>query len=89
MIFYTIVNIIEGTFIFFNIMEGHSKATMCLTFNNAAQGLLSSFFFKYAGKSPLLNHICSCHSLFLMGISNPHCMHQTLSFFKGLHLAQF
>jgi hypothetical protein len=73
----------------FNIMEGHSKATMCLIFNNAAQGILSSFFFKYAGKSPLLNHICSCHSLFLMGISNPHCMHQTLSFFKGLHLAQF
>jgi hypothetical protein len=24
-----------------------------------------------------------------MGISNPHCMHQILSFFKGLHLAQF
>jgi hypothetical protein len=39
-------------------MEGHSKATMCLIFNNAAQGILSSFFFKYAGKSPLLNHIC-------------------------------
>jgi hypothetical protein len=32
----------------FNIMEGHSKATMCLIFNNAAQGILSSFFFKYA-----------------------------------------
>ncbi len=31
----------------------------------------------------------ACHSLFLMGISNPHCMHQILSFFKGLHLAQF
>jgi hypothetical protein len=29
-------------------MEGHSKATMCLIFNNAAQGILSSFFFKYA-----------------------------------------
>ncbi|KAI3840636.1 hypothetical protein MKX03_004648 [Papaver bracteatum] len=32
----------------FNILEGHSKATMLLIFNNAAQGILSSFFFKYA-----------------------------------------
>ncbi|KAK4799973.1 hypothetical protein SAY86_025338 [Trapa natans] len=31
-----------------NIFEGHSKATMLLIFNNAAQGILSSFFFKYA-----------------------------------------
>jgi hypothetical protein len=33
----------------FNILEGHSKATMFLICNNAAQGILSSFFFKYAG----------------------------------------
>ncbi|CAO2821684.1 unnamed protein product [Amaranthus hypochondriacus] len=32
----------------FNILEGHSKATMLLICNNAAQGILSSFFFKYA-----------------------------------------
>ncbi|CAL5343494.1 unnamed protein product [Camellia sinensis] len=32
----------------FDIFEGHSKATMLLIFNNAAQGILSSFFFKYA-----------------------------------------
>lgn len=32
-----------------NILEGHSKTTMLLIFNNAAQGILSSFFFKYAG----------------------------------------
>ncbi|WOH12491.1 hypothetical protein DCAR_0831995 [Daucus carota subsp. sativus] len=32
----------------FNILEGHSKATMLLILNNAAQGILSSFFFKYA-----------------------------------------
>jgi UDP-galactose transporter len=32
----------------FNIFEGHSKATMFLIFNNAAQGILSSFFYKYA-----------------------------------------
>ncbi|KAL9233069.1 hypothetical protein vseg_008109 [Gypsophila vaccaria] len=31
-----------------NILEGHSKATMLLICNNAAQGILSSFFFKYA-----------------------------------------
>ncbi|RZS05326.1 hypothetical protein BHM03_00035850 [Ensete ventricosum] len=44
---------ILGTAIFkgpssFNILEGHSKATMFLICNNAAQGILSSFFFKYA-----------------------------------------
>ncbi|KAL2922227.1 CMP-sialic acid transporter 3 [Bienertia sinuspersici] len=32
----------------FNFLEGHSKATMLLICNNAAQGILSSFFFKYA-----------------------------------------
>ncbi|XP_075523696.1 CMP-sialic acid transporter 3-like [Primulina tabacum] len=31
-----------------DIFEGHSKATMLLICNNAAQGILSSFFFKYA-----------------------------------------
>jgi hypothetical protein len=33
----------------FDILQGHSKATMLLIANNAAQGILSSFFFKYAG----------------------------------------
>ncbi|KAK9146134.1 hypothetical protein Sjap_006037 [Stephania japonica] len=32
----------------FDVLQGHSKATMLLIFNNAAQGILSSFFFKYA-----------------------------------------
>lgn len=32
----------------FDILQGHSKATMLLIVNNAAQGILSSFFFKYA-----------------------------------------
>ncbi|KAL7611998.1 hypothetical protein Lser_V15G06271 [Lactuca serriola] len=32
----------------FDILHGHSKATMFLIINNAAQGVLSSFFFKYA-----------------------------------------
>ncbi|KAF3679558.1 CMP-sialic acid transporter 2 [Capsicum chinense] len=31
-----------------DIFQGHSKATMLLIVNNAAQGILSSFFFKYA-----------------------------------------
>ncbi|EHA8589347.1 CMP-sialic acid transporter 5 [Cocos nucifera] len=45
---------IIGTAIFkegpssFDILKGHSKATMFLICNNAAQGILSSFFFKYA-----------------------------------------
>ncbi|KAF9605541.1 hypothetical protein IFM89_017560 [Coptis chinensis] len=34
----------------FDILQGHSRATMLLIFNNAAQGILSSFFFKYAGQ---------------------------------------
>lgn len=35
----------------FDILQGHSKSTMFLICNNAAQGILSSFFFKYAGKA--------------------------------------
>nr|CAB3484950.1 unnamed protein product [Digitaria exilis] len=46
---------ILGTVIFhgpesFDILRGHSRATLFLICNNAAQGILSSFFFKYAGK---------------------------------------
>ncbi|CAD6260527.1 unnamed protein product [Miscanthus lutarioriparius] len=32
----------------FNILRGHSRATTFLIYNNAAQDILSSFFFKYA-----------------------------------------
>ncbi|XP_018634568.1 CMP-sialic acid transporter 5-like isoform X3 [Nicotiana tomentosiformis] len=44
---------ILGTAIFkgpdtLDILRGHSRATMFLICNNAAQGILSSFFFKYA-----------------------------------------
>jgi drug/metabolite transporter (DMT)-like permease len=44
---------ILGTVIFqgpesFDILRGHSRATFFLICNNAAQGILSSFFFKYA-----------------------------------------
>ncbi|MFS7984966.1 putative nucleotide-sugar transporter [Helianthus anomalus] len=34
----------------FDIFQGQSKATMLLIINIARQGILSSFFFKYAGK---------------------------------------
>ncbi|CAI5537483.1 unnamed protein product [Closterium sp. Naga37s-1] len=34
-----------------NILHGHSRATAVLIANNAMQGILSSFFFKYAGPS--------------------------------------
>ncbi|KAB2600340.1 CMP-sialic acid transporter 2 [Pyrus ussuriensis x Pyrus communis] len=39
----------------FDILHGHSRATMFLIANNAAQGILSSFFFKYA---EVLVHCC-------------------------------
>lgn len=35
----------------FDILQGHSRATVFLIMNNAAQGILSSFFFKYAGNT--------------------------------------
>lgn len=40
-----------------DILHGHSKATMLLICNNAAQGILSSFFFKYAGDFPFCSLI--------------------------------
>lgn len=47
-----------------DIFEGHSKATMLLIVNNAAQGILSSFFFKYAGE--IIYSICSTLSFWLI-----------------------
>lgn len=46
--FLTYLNTLSGPESF-DIFKGHSKATMFLVCNNAAQGILSSFFFKYAG----------------------------------------
>ena len=40
-----------------DMLHGHSKATMLLICNNAAQGILSSFFFKYAGDFPFCSLI--------------------------------
>ncbi|KAL9844003.1 putative nucleotide-sugar transporter [Arabidopsis thaliana] len=64
----------------FDILQGHSRATMFLILNNAAQGILSSFFFKYAeifvhsshnitgiASAALFGHILTMN--FLLGIS--------------------
>ncbi|KAK1435274.1 hypothetical protein QVD17_01035 [Tagetes erecta] len=53
----------------FDILQGHSKATMLLIINNAAQGILSSFFFKYAGfaSAALFGHTLTIN--FMLGIS--------------------
>jgi hypothetical protein len=53
----------------FHILEGHSKATMFLICNNAAQGILSSFFFKYAGTLQTLELPAYCLLCSLM-----HCI---------------
>jgi hypothetical protein len=36
-----------------NLFSGHSSITLLLVVNNAAQGILSSFFFKFAGNVEL------------------------------------
>lgn len=35
-----------------SVFAGHSAMTMLLVANNAMQGILGSFFFKYAGEGP-------------------------------------
>ncbi|XP_061985923.1 CMP-sialic acid transporter 4-like isoform X2 [Populus nigra] len=46
-----------------DILHGHSRATMLLICNNAAQGILSSFFFKYAGDFPFCSLIFFIHTI--------------------------
>uniref|UniRef100_A0A453P1G5 Uncharacterized protein n=1 Tax=Aegilops tauschii subsp. strangulata TaxID=200361 RepID=A0A453P1G5_AEGTS len=48
----------------FNILQGHSRATMFLICNNAAQGILSSFFFKYAGYNFEEVFLNCCHNFY-------------------------
>ncbi|XP_057781633.1 CMP-sialic acid transporter 2-like [Salvia miltiorrhiza] len=73
---------ILGTVIFkgpsnFNILEGHSKATMFLICNNAAQGILSSFFFKYA--DTILKKYSSTVATIFTGIASAALFGHTLT----------
>ena len=53
----------------FDILRGHSRATMFLICNNAAQGILSSFFFKYAGKGKYTQIFLFYHEYFFNPLS--------------------
>ncbi|XP_043725415.1 CMP-sialic acid transporter 2-like [Telopea speciosissima] len=73
---------IVGTAIFkgtssFDILEGHSKATMFLICNNAAQGILSSFFFKYA--DTILKKYSSTVATIFTGIASAALFGHTLT----------
>ncbi|URD80851.1 UDP-sugar transporter protein [Musa troglodytarum] len=73
---------IVGTAIFkgpssFNILEEHSKATMFLICNNAAQGILSSFFFKYA--DTILKKYSSTVATIFTGIASAALFGHTLT----------
>ncbi|CAL9205564.1 unnamed protein product [Musa hybrid cultivar] len=73
---------IVGTAIFkgpgsFNILEGHSKATMFLICNNASQGILSSFFFKYA--DTILKKYSSTVATIFTGIASAALFGHTLT----------
>ncbi|KAL6499905.1 CMP-sialic acid transporter 3 [Orobanche gracilis] len=61
----------------FNILEGHSKATMFLICNNAAQGILSSFFFKYA--DTILKKYSSTVATIFTGIASAALFGHTLT----------
>ncbi|KAM7461498.1 hypothetical protein LguiA_029619 [Lonicera macranthoides] len=61
----------------FNILEGHSKATILLILNNAAQGILSSFFFKYA--DTILKKYSSTVATIFTGIASAALFGHTLT----------
>ncbi|KAG5560878.1 hypothetical protein RHGRI_004038 [Rhododendron griersonianum] len=61
----------------FDILEGHSKATMLLILNNAAQGILSSFFFKYA--DTILKKYSSTVATIFTGIASAALFGHTLT----------
>ncbi|XVF08379.1 hypothetical protein REPUB_Repub06bG0221400 [Reevesia pubescens] len=61
----------------FDILEGHSKATMFLICNNAAQGILSSFFFKYA--DTILKKYSSTVATIFTGIASAALFGHTLT----------
>uniref|UniRef100_A0A5B6ZFA3 Putative CMP-sialic acid transporter 2-like n=1 Tax=Davidia involucrata TaxID=16924 RepID=A0A5B6ZFA3_DAVIN len=60
-----------------DIMRGHSKATMFLICNNAAQGILSSFFFKYA--DTILKKYSSTVATIFTGIASAALFGHTLT----------
>ncbi|PKU86435.1 CMP-sialic acid transporter 4 isoform X2 [Dendrobium catenatum] len=73
---------IVGTAIFkgpgsFDILQGHSRATMFLICNNAAQGILSSFFFKYA--DTILKKYSSSVATIFTGIASAALFGHTLT----------
>ncbi|KAK4804485.1 hypothetical protein SAY86_004302 [Trapa natans] len=61
----------------FDILQGHSKATMLLICNNAAQGILSSFFFKYA--DTILKKYSSTVATIFTGIASAALFGHTLT----------
>lgn len=61
----------------FDILQGHSKATMLLILNNAAQGILSSFFFKYA--DTILKKYSSTVATIFTGIASAALFGHTLT----------
>ncbi|ONK56848.1 uncharacterized protein A4U43_C10F13730 [Asparagus officinalis] len=61
----------------FDILQGHSKATMLLIVNNAAQGILSSFFFKYA--DTILKKYSSTVATIFTGIASAALFGHTLT----------
>ncbi|KAG6758157.1 hypothetical protein POTOM_038493 [Populus tomentosa] len=69
-----------------DILHGHSKATMLLICNNAAQGILSSFFFKYA--DTILKKYSSTVATIFTGIASAvlfgHTM--TMNFILGISI---
>ncbi|CAM8890013.1 unnamed protein product [Rhodiola kirilowii] len=60
-----------------DILRGHSKATMFLIANNAAQGILSSFFFKYA--DAILKKYSSTVATIFTGIASAALFGHTLT----------
>ncbi|GAB4825599.1 CMP-sialic acid transporter 3 [Ancistrocladus abbreviatus] len=61
----------------FDILHGHSRATMLLIVNNAAQGILSSFFFKYA--DTILKKYSSTVATIFTGIASAALFGHTLT----------
>ncbi|CAL9194773.1 unnamed protein product [Musa hybrid cultivar] len=61
----------------FDILQGHSKSTMFLICNNAAQGILSSFFFKYA--DTILKKYSSTIATIFTGIASAALFGHTLT----------